>query len=144
MLTVKGSPEDILAMAYGGKVPSQQQGQYLADGGVAEGPSHEEGGIPVGEQGAEEPMAEIEGGERVFSREDTAALEQAAEQIIQLQESGDQAGAEDMAKRLGFAVVNMIAAQEKSQAAQEQQMAGQGGEPAGPSPDEIEQMNQFE
>lgn len=111
--------DDLLKLAYGGKPDGS-----LAEGGMAEGPSHEEGGIDVVKEGEGKPVAEIEGGERVFSQEDTQAMEQAAEQIIQAQQSGDKAGAEDMAMRLGFAVVNMIAAQEKNQAAQEQQMAG--------------------
>lgn len=118
-LKVSGSVDDILKLAYGGKPES---GQDLSGGAKAEGPSHEAGGIDVGAKGEGEPMAEIEGGERVFSKEDTAALEAAAEQIIQLQESGDTASAEDMAKRLGFAVVNMIAAQEENQQGQEDQM----------------------
>lgn len=116
-LSIKGDVDSILRMAYGGKTPDKQP---LAEGGLAQGPSHEEGGIAVEQNG--QPVAEIEGNERVFSKEDTAALEAAAEQIIQLQESGDTAGAEDMAKRLGFAVVNMIAAQEENQQGQEDQM----------------------
>lgn len=129
--------DDLLKLAYGGKPDGS-----LAEGGMAEGPSHEEGGIDVvkkGEGGEGKPVAEIEGGERVFSQEDTQAMEQAAEQIIQAQQSGDKAGAEDMAMRLGFAVVNMIAAQEKNQAAQEQQMAQRA--PVGTG--EEEAMNSF-
>ena len=126
-------------MAYGGKVD-----QNLSDGGMAQGPSHEEGGIDVVKKGETKPRAEIEGNERVFSQEDTAAMEQAAAQIIQLKESGDEQGAQEMATALGFAVVNMIAAQEENQAAQEQgqQMAPEAGM-EGPSDEEAMAMNEF-
>jgi hypothetical protein len=123
------SSDEVLKMAYGGKPEAVPEG-----GGTAEGPSHEEGGIDVVQKGeggeGAKPVAEIEGGERVFSQEDTQALEQASEQIIQAQQSGDKAGAEDMAMRLGFAVVQMIAAQEQNQEAQEQQMSDRAPEPA--------------
>jgi hypothetical protein len=130
-MKIEGNLDDILRLAYGGKT------QNLAEGGEAVGPSHEEGGIDVFSQGeasmegppAGAPQAEIEGGERVFSIEDTEAMEAAAEQIIQLTESGQQQQAEDMAMRLGFAVVDMIAQQERNQEGQEAQM--------------MEQMNQF-
>lgn len=129
-MKIEGNLDDILKLAYGGKTP-----QPLAEGGVTEGPSHEEGGVDVfqegaaPEEGAAGPVAEIEGGERVFSTEDTEAMEAAAEQIIQMMESGQQQQAEDMAMRLGFAVVDMIAQQERSQEGQEAAM--------------MEQMNQF-
>lgn len=126
-------------MAYGGKVD-----QNLADGGMAQGPSHEEGGIDVVKKGEDKPRAEIEGNERVFSQEDTAAMEQAAAQIIQMKEAGDEQGAQEMATALGFAVVNMIAAQEENQAAQEQgqQMAPEAGM-GEPSDEEAMAMNEF-
>lgn len=129
-MKIEGNLDDILKLAYGGKTP-----QPLAEGGVTEGPSHEEGGVDVFQEGAAPeggaagPVAEIEGGERVFSTEDTEAMEAAAEQIIQMMESGQQQQAEDMAMRLGFAVVDMIAQQERSQEGQEAAM--------------MEQMNQF-
>jgi hypothetical protein len=136
-MKIEASPDDILKLAYGGKTPGGSSGgsQKLAEGGMTEGPSHEGGGVDVYQQGAspEEgaaPVAEIEGGERVFSVEDTEAMEAAAEQIIQMMEQGQQQQAEDMAMRLGFAVVDMIAQQERNQEGQEAQMA--------------EQMNQFE
>src|SRR4051812_12167727 len=99
-MEIKASPDDILKLAYGGKTPGSQK---LSQGGMTEGPSHEDGGVDVYQEGqdpAEGPAAEIEGGERVFSKEDTEAIEQAAEQIIQLQEKGQQDQAEDMAMRL--------------------------------------------
>lgn len=134
-MKIEGDLDDILRLAYGGKTPGKQE---LADGGMTEGPTHEGGGVDVyqegtapedGAPGAAGPVAEIEGGERVFSTEDTEAMEAAAEQIIQMMESGQQQQAEDMAMRLGFAVVDMIAQQERNQEGQEAAM--------------MEQMNQF-
>lgn len=139
-LKVSGSVDDILKLAYGGKPDS---GQDLSDGAKAEGPSHQAGGIEVGAKGEGAPMAEIEGGERVFSKEDTAAIEGAAEQIIQLQEAGDTAGAEDMAKRLGFAVVNMVAAQEENQQGQEDQMESRQESAGQPSSADASGMDNF-
>jgi len=142
-LSLKGSVDDILKLAYGGQVGGEEKTD-MSGGGNVEGPSHEEGGVPVVQKGTGEQIAEVEGKERIFSKEDTAALEQSAEQIIQMQQSGDKAGAEDMAKRLGFAVVNMIAAQEENQAAQEQQMSQRA--PAGapqPSSADAQAMNEF-
>lgn len=137
-IKIEGDPDAVLRFAYGGKAPDQK----LAGGGMAEGPSHEEGGIDAVPKGGDEATAEIEGGERVFSKEDTSAMEQACMQITELQQSGDQAGAEDMAMRLGFAVCNMIEAQEKNQDAQEQQMAGRGAA-GGASDKDAAMMNQF-
>lgn len=104
------------SMGYGGKT------QQLQDGGMAVGPDHEDGGIEVQQEETGEPVAEIEGGERVFSQEDTAMMEEAAMSIVEAMNSGDEATAQDMAMRLGFAVVNMIAAQEQNQMQQEQEM----------------------
>jgi len=132
-LEVKGSADDILRLAYGGKTPMQ-------DGGKAEGPSHEDGGIPVVQEGSDEPAAEIEGGERVFSVEDTQALEEASMHIIDLQQKGDEESANDMAMRLGYAVVNMIAEQERNQAEQE---AGAPAKAKAEAASEAEAMNSF-
>jgi hypothetical protein len=128
-MKIEASPDDILKLAYGGKTTPNQD---LAKGGMTEGPSHEEGGVDVYQEGqdpAEGPAAEIEGGERVFSKEDTEAIEAACEQIIQLMEGGQQQEAEDMAMRLGFAVCDMVAQQERNQEGQEAAM--------------MEQMNSF-
>lgn len=145
--------DQIIKMAYGGTmgnkyspaqaVPSMGYGgktQQLQDGGMAMGPDHEEGGIPVVQEQTGEPVAEIEGGERVFSQEDTAMMEEAAMSIVEAMNGGDQATAEQMAMQLGFAVVNMIAAQEQNQMEQEDEMMEQ------PSPDEMavaQAANQF-
>lgn len=131
-MKIEANADEILALAYGGKVPAKN----MAQGGEVEGPTHEQGGVPVQDNQTGEEVAEVEGqgigidgGERVFSNEDTEAMEQAAEQIIQMMESGQQQQAEDMAMRLGFAVVDMIAQQERNQEGQEAAM--------------MEQMNQF-
>jgi len=135
--------DKIISAAYGAKMPAYGMGgqmQKLQDGGMAEGPLHSEGGIEVVEEDSQEPVAEIEGGERVFSREDTAMMEEAAMGIVEAMQSGDEKMAQEMAAQLGFAVVNMIAAQEQNQAAQEQEMMQQ------PSPDEMavaQAANQF-
>lgn len=124
-MKIEASPDDILKLAYGGKTPGAQK---LAEGGMAQGPSHEDGGIDVYQEGAgseAEPVAQIEGGERVFSIEDNEAIEQACAQIIQLTESGQQQQAEDMAMRLGFAVCDMISQQERNQEGQEAAMSKQ-------------------
>jgi len=164
-MKIEGNVDDIVKLAYGGrprkslaipapKTPMFQVGggmptQSLQDGGMAMGPDHEQGGIPVMQEGTGEQVAEIEGGERVFSQEDTSMLEQGAMQIIEMTDAGDQAGADDMAKRLGYAIVNMIAAQEANQSQQESQMGGgAGAAPGQPSPEEMmameaEAMNQF-
>lgn len=122
------------SMGYGGKT------QQLQDGGMAMGPDHEEGGIPVVQEQTGEPVAEIEGGERVFSQEDTAMMEEAAMSIVEAMNAGDERTAQEMAAQLGFAVVNMIAAQEQNQMEQEDEMMEQ------PSPDEMavaQAANQF-
>ena len=83
----------------------------MQPGGVVDGPPHEAGGVDVvGPSGA--PVAEVEGGERIFSVEDTQMLEQAAMQVIQAAQQ-DPGQADEMAKQLGYAVVQMIAKQEQ-------------------------------
>lgn len=127
------SADNVIKAAYGAKMqpstekrairPRYQQGgemQSLQEGGMAEGPLHEEGGIPVMQEDTGEQIAEIEGGERVFSIEDTQMMEEAAAQIQEAMTAGDRQTAEDLAMRLGFAVVNMIAQQEQNEGQQEQ------------------------
>jgi hypothetical protein len=104
---------------------SNDGSQYLAEGGELEGPSHEQGGVPVVEEGTGEPMAEAEGGERIFSIEDTQMMEEAAAQIMELSQQ-DPNAADDAAKQLGYAVVEMLMRQEQNQ----QQQMGAGGAPA--------------
>lgn len=95
----------------------------MADGGVVDGPSHEQGGVDVQDQSGE-PVAEVEGGERIFSTEDTAMIEQTAMQILQLKEQNPQA-ADQMATELGYAIVEMVVKQEQAQ--QQQQGAPESG-----------------
>jgi hypothetical protein len=113
------------------KLPSRKQ--MLANGGEIQGPSHEMGGVAVQDPSGEQ-VAEVEGGERVFSTEDTAMLEQSAMQIAQLQEQNPQA-ADQLATELGYAVVEMIMRQEQM-AQGDAAMQG-----AQPSPEQM--ANQF-
>ena len=82
------------------------------EGGEVQGPAHSQGGMPAVEEGTGEPVAEIEGGERIFSVEDTNEMEQAARNIIQLAEQ-DQLQADEAAKELGYRVAEMIMRQER-------------------------------
>jgi hypothetical protein len=143
-------PDEIIAKIYGdtkkstGEMPSRQEGGALpaVGEGKVQGPSHEEGGVPAVDTQTGEMVAEIEGEERIFSTEDTSIMEEAAIEIIKATQAGDQEAADDMAKRLGYAVVEMIAAQEQNAEAQEAQ--GGAAAPA-PSPDQmaVEAANQF-
>lgn len=92
-------------------LPSRKQN--LAQGAKVQGPDHEEGGVQVQDQGGQ-PVAEVEGGERVFSQEDTAQIEQACQQIIKIQQSNPKA-ADKLAQELGYAVCEMIAKQEQNE-----------------------------
>lgn len=141
-------PDELIAKVYGdaksaGSVPSRQEGGAIPSvgEGKVEGPSHEQGGVPAVDAKTGEQVAEIEGEERIFSVEDTSMMEQAAMEIIKATQAGDQEAADDMAKRLGYAVVEMIAAQEQNAEAQ----AAQGGGAAQPSPDDMaaQAANQF-
>lgn len=105
--------------------------QKLQPGGMVQGPPHEMGGVPaVNEQ--QEPIAEVEGGERVFSVEDTQQLEQAAMQIMQTAQQ-DPASADQMAMQLGYTVVEMLLKQEM---ANPSTPPGQPGEITGEIPGE--------
>jgi hypothetical protein len=81
------------------------------DGGMVEGPSHEEGGIEAYASDGT-PVAEIEGGERIFSVQDTAEIEAAVSEINSLSESDPEA-ADQMAMKLGYRVAEMIVKQEQ-------------------------------
>lgn len=94
-----------------------------AEGGMVEGPPHEQGGVAAVD-GSGEQIAEVEGGERIFSTEDTQQMEQVAMQIMELQQSNPTA-ADQLARELGFMVVEMIMKQEQNQQMQE---AGMGAE----------------
>lgn len=88
-----------------------------AEGMKVQGPSHEDGGIeartPQGK-----PVAEIEGDERIFSREDTAYMERETRKILDYMQS-DTNKANECARALGFKVVEMLVSQEKNQRQQE-------------------------
>lgn len=83
-----------------------------AKGGLINGPSHNDGGVPAVNL-EKEQVAEVEGGERVFSIDDTNELEERAEEITKALENDDQDTADMLATRLGHRVVEMIAKQER-------------------------------
>lgn len=99
------------------KLPSKRTPTY-AEGGMIEGPPHDQGGVPAVDEQTGQQVAEVEGGERIFSTEDTQQMEQIATQIMELQQSNPSA-AEQLAKELGFMVVEMIMKQEQNQQMQE-------------------------
>lgn len=104
------------------KLPRRNVPKYT-DGGTVSGPSHEQGGVPAVDEQTGEQVAEVEGGERIFSTEDTQAMEQVAMQVMELQQTNPTA-ADQLAKELGFMVVEMIMKQEQNQ---QMQNAGIGG-----------------
>ncbi len=85
----------------------------LAMGGKTKGPSHKEGGIEA--KVGEKPVAEVEGGERVFSQDDTAFIEQEVEKIKGYMETNDIPGADNCAKDLGYAVAKMVSKQDMNE-----------------------------
>jgi len=89
-----------------------------APGGVVQGPSHAQGGVPAVDPSGEQ-IAEVEGNERIFSQEDTQEMEQMALAIKDLPASE----ADRAARELGYRVVTMIDGQDVAQAGQEQAIA---------------------
>lgn len=81
-------------------------------GGMVQGPPHEQGGVVTVDPSGQ-PIAEVEGGERIFSVEDTQQMEQVAMQIMELQQTNPTA-ADQLAKELGYMVVEMIMRQEQN------------------------------
>jgi hypothetical protein len=118
-------------MAAGGAAPQQQQQAPTSrqpeaatpapapGAGVPSGPGHEDAGMQVIDPATGQPQAEIEGGERIFSKEDTAALEQMAMGVQQMMDSGDEQAASEAAMQLGFSVVEMLTAQNQAQGEQQ-------------------------
>lgn len=86
----------------------------LGIGGVPEGPSHEEQGLPVTNPETGETVAEMEGGERIFSVEDTQQMDQMVAGILTAIEQNPEE-AEVMAAELGMFVVDAIMRQEEAQ-----------------------------
>lgn len=104
--------------AQGGKMKS------YAMGGEVEGASHEMGGVPVVDQTGEQ-IAEVEGGERIFSVEDTQAIEQMVQQYAQTQD-------ENIKLQLGEYVIQAVMQQEQVNPSEEgmsPEMMGQGQMP---------------
>lgn len=85
----------------------------MGDGGKVDGPSHEEGGVEAQVNG--KPVAEIEGQERIFSKEDTEYMEGEAQKIQKYMESGDVQGGDKCAKELGYRVAEMLTKQDMNQ-----------------------------
>lgn len=87
-------------------------------GGMVEGPSHEEGGVSAVD-GSGEQIAEVQGGERIFSDEDSQQIEAMAQEAMAMeQQNPEQAEA-------AFAQLGRFVAQ--SMVAQEQVNPSQGG-----------------
>lgn len=84
----------------------------LAKGGKVEGPSHSEGGIEAIDQNGNS-VAEIEGGERLFSVDDTEEIETRVSEISRALAEDDQDLANQLATSLGHKVVEMVARQER-------------------------------
>jgi len=99
--------------------------QRMQPGGVVQGPPHSQGGVEVMDE-AGAPVAEVEGGERIFSIEDTAQIEEMAMGVVQAMQQDPQA-AQQMATELGMAVVKMVAQQEVANPSQPPQGLPQGG-----------------
>ena len=85
-----------------------------APGGKVAGPSHAQGGVPAMDPTGQQ-IAEIEGNERIFSREDTQEIEQMGLAIIEL----PAAEADKAAMSLGYRIVEMVGQQDRAQAEQE-------------------------
>lgn len=102
--------------------PGQEEAP-MGVGGVPQGPSHDQGGMPIIDPATGEKKAEIEGGERIFSVEDTQQMEQMAQAIMQ---AGDPEQQQQAAMQLGMFVVEAISRQEQAQGG-EQPAFGRGG-----------------
>lgn len=99
------------------KIASLPSRQNLAKGAKVQGPPHTDGGVQVQDQQGQ-PVAEVEGDERVFSKEDTQQIEQACQQITKLQQQNPKV-ADKLAQELGYAVCEMIIKQEQNQKSEE-------------------------
>jgi hypothetical protein len=86
-------------------------------GGKVSGPDHTEGGVQVNK--GEKPVAEIEGQERLFSKENTKEIEDKCQDILAARETGDEDQALALASELGFMVCEMVQLQDKNQAEQQ-------------------------
>jgi hypothetical protein len=80
------------------------------DGGKIEGNTHNQGGVKV--NGAGQPEVEIEGGERLFSVEDTETIEGWVAKMNATEEIEEK---NELALRLGHKVSKMVAAQDQRQ-----------------------------
>lgn len=78
--------------------------------GKTVGPDHTEGGINA--QKGKKPIAEVEGDERLFSKEDSSYMDEQCQNILMATESGDKPTADQLAMELGYKVCEMIQRQD--------------------------------
>ena len=104
----------------------------MTNEGLLQGPSHEQGGMPVVDPTTGQAVAEVEGDERLFSQEDTMQMEQMVAQAQEL-EAQDPAAAEQAYADLGRFVAEAIGAQDMANPPADP-MAGGGAPPMGGDP----------
>lgn len=97
---------DLLKQKFSGKE------LQFAKGGKVYGASHQEGGVPAVDANTGEQVAEVEGGERIFSREDTQAMEQ---MVMQIANAKSEQEGNQLAMQLGYMVADMIMKQMQRQ-----------------------------
>jgi hypothetical protein len=97
---------DLLKQKFSGKE------LQFAKGGKVYGASHQEGGVPAVDANTGEQVAEVEGGERIFSREDTQAMEQ---MVMQIANAKSEQEGNQLAMQLGYMVAEMIMEQMQRQ-----------------------------
>ena len=82
--------------------------ELYEDGGMIDGPDHEQGGVaavnPEGEQ-----VAEVEGGERIFSQKDTREIETLVTGAL----SAENDDRDMIAQKLGYRIIDMVIAQKQ-------------------------------
>ena len=78
------------------------------NGAKIEGNTHEQNGVKI--NNGEQPEVEIEGGERLFSVEDTLIIEKLSAGI-----NGESEDSDELALQLGHEVSKMVAAQDQRQ-----------------------------
>jgi hypothetical protein len=105
------------------KKKMQDGGMMPTTEGVVEGASHSQGGVPAIDTNTGEQVAEVEGGERIDSVEDTQVQDQMVQAIMNSQ---DEEEANQLATELGWYIVDMIQKQNQNQMQQEMPIAKNG------------------
>jgi hypothetical protein len=106
---------------FGGFIPKYSNGGIVRNyskGGVVEGMPHEMGGVPTFDKEGNE-IAEVEGGEQIFSVADTEMIQEIVSRILNAR---SQEEADKLAIQLGYFIVD--ANQRQQEAEMEEQMAG--------------------